>query len=488
MIAGLFKDMSKYLPANIIPALVGIITIPVVTRLFPPGEYGNYVLVWATVSVLGVIVGWLPMAVIRFFPAYERDSRLGEFYGTVLSLATLSIGIVFLIFLGLIYLCKNLISRDLYLLMRIGSLVFVINAFFEILAYLLRIKRRAGWYSTFFAWKSIASLSLGLVLILLLGLGVEGLLWGVVFSTALTFPFLWKVALGKPLAEIRRFSLPLSSSMAKYGFPLAAGNLAAWILSLSDRYILEFFRGTHEVGIYSVSYDISSKTVLLILTLFALASGPIEMNIWERQGEQASQEFLTKLTRSYILICIPAVVGLSALARPIITILTAHEYYEGYRIIHLVTAGAFFLGLQQRYQSGLLFYKKTYYVTFSILASGLLNLCLNLLFIPKYGYFAAAATTFLSYGFLLAIIIVISRRFFVWNFPFQTLARVIIASTVMAVIVYRVGNSLTSSTCANLIMATCIGMMVYFLILLVTKEFSREEIRSLSLYRKKVFT
>ena len=65
------------------------------------------------------------------------------------------------------------------------------------------------------------------------------------------------------------------------------------------------------------------------------ASGPI-MNIWETEEVAKSKEFLTKLTRYYLIICLPIVVGLSVLARQVIDILTAQEYYQGFRIVPLL--------------------------------------------------------------------------------------------------------------------------------------------------------
>jgi len=105
---------------------------------------------------------------------------------------------------------------------------------------------------------------------------------------------------------------------------------------------LEFYRGSHEVGIYSASYAVSEKSVMLLATLFLLASEPISINIWEKEGEKKSQAFVSKLTRYYLIVCFPAMIGLRVLARPVIEILTAQEYYEGYKIIPLVSLGAFF--------------------------------------------------------------------------------------------------------------------------------------------------
>lgn len=203
------------------------------------------------------------------------------------------------------------------------------------------------------------------------------------------------------------------------------------------------------------------------------------MNIWEKEGKKKSQEFVSRLTRYYLIVCLPATVGLSVLAKPLIGILTSQEYYEGYRIIPLVALGAFFLGLQCSFHAGPLFYKKTYLIMFSIIASGLLNLGLNFLLIPQYGYMAAAITTFISYVFLLILMIVVSRYLFIWEFPFKSLAKVVCASTIMGTVVYPIGNSLTSLTLVNLILGICVGIVVYFPMLLLFREFKPSEIQAL---------
>ena len=61
------KDFLYYLPAQIAPALVGFISIPLATRLFSPEQYGGYMLVLSTVIILNALSGWLPIAIIRFF-------------------------------------------------------------------------------------------------------------------------------------------------------------------------------------------------------------------------------------------------------------------------------------------------------------------------------------------------------------------------------------------------------------------------------------
>jgi O-antigen/teichoic acid export membrane protein len=370
--------------------------------------------------------------------------------------------------------------------MYVGIGVFVVMAMFEVFQWLLMAKRQATWYSAFAMWKSIGSFGIALLLIFFLKRGIESLLWGIILSTGIILPLLCKKAVGSASVIRSKINPPFVKKMAKYSFPLIAGNLAAWILSLSDRYILEFFRGSQEVGIYSASYNVSEKSVMLIVTLFMLASGPIAMHIWEKEGNAKSKEFLNEVTRYYLLTCVPVVVGLSVLAKPLIGILTGQEYFVGYKIIPFVASGVLFLGLQQQFQTGFLYHKKTGFITLAIVVSGLLNLVLNFLFIPNHGYMGAAVTTSISYTFLLFFVIVGSRRIFVWEFPFKSLINSICASGIMGVAVYYMSNNLVFSGLINLISSICIGVATYFLALLLLRELSREEIQMLYLLKQKV--
>lgn len=479
MIAGFLKDVAKYLPAHIVPAITGFISIPIITRIFVPEDYGNYSLAMATVMVLSTLLGWLPVSIIRFYPVYERDNKSDLFNGNVLRLSLISISVVALVSLALLFFVRAYLSPKLSLLLFIGIGVFVVLAVFNVFQHFLRSMRRVGWYSFFASWRTVAGLGLGLGLIFLFKLGIEGLLWGIILCIVIILPLLWKKAGGNASIIGTRIDVPLLKTMARYSLPLAIGNLAAWILSLSDRYILEVFRGAQEVGIYSASYDIADRSIRVIVSLFLMASGPISIHIWEKEAEARSKEFMSNVTRYYLIACVPAAIGLSALSRPIIRVMTGTVYYEGYRIVPFVVLGILLLGLQERFQSGFLFHKKTVLIAYGMLLSGVLNLLLNLLFVPRYGYYAAAITTLVSYGFLLFLMIVLSRRFFVWPFPLESLANVTLASAVMAVLVYPLGNWLTSSDLLNVFLGVCVGLLAYVITLFLLGEFKAVEVQGL---------
>jgi len=485
MIKNLFKDTIEYIPSQVIPILVGIVSLPIFTRLFPPADYGNYSIVMATVSIFSTLTGWVSMSIIRFYPAYEKENRIEELKSESMKLTFLSILIISIIFLFLLFAFHKHIPQHLYNLLFIGITVFILMALFTTLLTILRIKRKIKLYSAFFSWKSIAALLFGLIFVVLLKFSVDGLLWGIAVSICLALPILWKTALER--FQIRRLKISnnVFKEMAKYSFPLVIGNLAAWVLSLSDRYILQIFRGSQEVGIYSVGYRISEYSILFLASLFALSFNPLAITIWEKQGEQKSQEFLTKGTRYFLMLCVPAVVGVSVLRNPILKILSTPDYYQGSKIIPFVALGGLFFGLNQRFAAGLSFYKKTEFFMYSLIISGLVNLMLNILLIPKFGYMAAAVTTLVSYMVLTLLTFLFSRKYFTWEFPFTSLLKIICASGLMGIAVYYIGGILTSPTLWGLVLIIGSGVFVYLAILFLLKEFKAIEIQELLRLKRK---
>ena len=488
MIKELFKDIAKYLPAQIVPALVGIFALPIITRLFPPNQYGNYVLVTTTISIFSIIsVIWLGSSMARFLPLYEQTGRLGEFYSPTLKWTLLSIIVFGILFWALLSLLHPRISSSLYRMMQIGLLLFVVTSLSMVLTQLLRAKRQVGRYSFFKVWHSAVGIGLGIVLVTLYQFDIEGLLWGHIIGLVVVLPLLWKVSIGKSSIREGKFCSPMTREIARYGIPSVGVSLLSWALSLSDRYLLNIFRSAEEVGIYSVSYTVSEHTIFLVASLFLLASAPIAFNIWERQGVKASQDFTQKLTRYFILISVPAAVGLSVLAYPIADILFAPEYLPGYRIIPLVAIGALLVGFSHRFSTCLGYYKRSDLNMICFLGAAVLNVLLNFIFIPTYGYMGAAATTFASYAFLLFGEIIISRRFFIWDFPFKSLGKAAFASAVMAAVVYPVGNKFTSFVIVDLILGITVGVVVYTLMLFVLREVNRQEIQAMKAIKARLF-
>lgn len=476
----LFKDIIKYFPSKFIPAIIGLITIPVITHWLSPGEYGRYTLTLTAISFASALsVSWISSSTIRYFPIYEANKEINKLYLIILRLLVASIIIVSFLFFGIYSLYKKDINDSLNLPLFIGMGAFIVLSFYEVLFGVLKAARKAGWYSFFSIWHKVASFLFGIGLVVVFNMGADGLIFGIALSGLLALPFLWKISIGKLLKNKTSIKFHEVREIIKYGIPAMIINIFTVVLSLSDRYVLNLFSNSYDVGVYSANYDIAERSIFAVNSLFLLAGTPIGFNIWENQGMAASKKYSEQITRYYFLFGFPIVIILSILAGSVVSILIAHEYYEGYKIIPLVVMGAFLAGVAQRFTIGLVFYKKTNYLMYCYLGSGLLNLFLNFLLVPQFGYFAAAVNTFISYAFLLFLTIIISRHFFVWKYPIKSSLRAMISASVAGVVVDILNNIFIFSNFSNIFLNLIILIPLFFLIyalsLFLLKEVQKNE-------------
>ena len=477
MFKELLKDLTKYSPSLIVPIIVEIIALPIITRLFPPGEYGNYILVKSSVIILTIITtAWFSSSFARYFPQYEANRQRDLFVVTIIKLLIVSVGSIFLLSSVVLLFIPLSMSSTVYSLAWVGLIFFLVNSCFDVFIKILRAERRALRYTLFQVWNSVMGLVIGLVLVIFFNLGIKGLLWGAIIGSAISLPLLWKIAVGSPSFKGIRIFSSVTGEIAKFGTPATGIYLLTWILNFSDRYIIGLFRGSLEVGIYSVSYAISAKGMSFIVSLFLLAGHPIVYRIFENKGLDETKKFMPKLARFYLIIGVPAVIGLSTLAQSINAVLVAPEYHSGYVVIPWVVAGVFFMGISNIFSLNLGIYKKMNLLLACYLAGGILNLGLNLVFVPIFGYIAAAITTFISYIATALLTCLFAMRYFAWHFPIKSSIRIISSSLIMGILVH-----LLNSRPSLWLLILCIftGILTYTIFLLLFKEINNKEIKAL---------
>jgi O-antigen/teichoic acid export membrane protein len=479
LLKGFLKDLGSYLPARLLPALTAIITTPILTRLFLPAEFGYWVLVSGVTGFLIALAGsGFGSAAIRFFPIYKARSELGVFFASLSVSVVTVISFVSAISFASLYLLRDHIPSTMYTLLLISILIFVIEAVYALFTTVMRAQERSGSYTTFHLLLYYGSLGIGLVLVVIFNLGVKGMLWGTFLALVLTLPFLLHSATKG--IEIRPHHIRISDAnqLFRYAWPLALGNVAHWAQRLLDRYIISFFRSPNEVGLYSVAYNISGKSIDMMVALFLLSVSPLLVNKWESEGQETTERAMTMVTRLYLLLGLPAVVGLTVLALPFVTLLTSEAYHEGYRIVGYVALASFAWGLSQIAIMGISIKKKARRMGINQIIATLTNLALNLVLIPQFGFIAAGINSAISFGVLIILHAYASRVYLSWYFPYRTLRNGVIASMCMGMVVWGVYGSSGSMSKANLgylLLSIVLAAIVYFGSLLMLGEITSEE-------------
>jgi O-antigen/teichoic acid export membrane protein len=464
------KDLLRYLPAQGIPALISIITIPILTRLFAPDAYGDYRLVLATVGVFGSAAAWLPSSIYRFFPELELAKETGRFFATLRRLTWVTVVVFSSLWLVGLVALRPSINETLFKLFAIGMFLMIVNTSWAVASGLSRALRQVGWYSFAVSANKALTLGLGLALVIRFGLGVDGLLYGSIVGSLVLIPFLTAAALRAAPKQAGRYDGRLAREMLRYGYPIALMMMASWLLQLSDRYVIAALRDTREVGLYSAAYALAEQGMQLILVIFQLPFAVLGSRVWESKGEDAAAEFVSNSCRSYLLLAVPAWLGLSVLAQPLMNVMTENAYREAAVIMPMVGAALLLGGIQWWYTSGSTFTKRTTQQLVSILVGLGVNLGLNIALVGRFGYRIAAFTTLVGYFAAMMAMAFQTRRYFRWRFPVAGTVRALGASVAMALVLLPIIDAFPRSSAMQLGVGIPLGVLVYGLMLVALRE------------------
>jgi O-antigen/teichoic acid export membrane protein len=465
-----------YLIGVVVIGLASFFVLPIYARIFTPAEYGLLSLAILLVSVGSIVIGnWLATCTTRFLPYYQRIGKTDTFYSTILLSMALSLAGFIILGIPAYFLFRGSLASEFQRLIPLVAVIIPLTMLFQISLTILRVKQEAKRYVTFELVFTYVALIIGVPLAVYLGLGVSGILWGQVIILFILGTIMFRrLFLTGSNVRLGATSLPGVKEFAFYGFPAAASTIGTWILIGADRYIIEVFRGTAEVGLYSMGYAIGD-IIFLLVNAFILAAVPTLMLTYESDNREITSLLLSRLTRIFIMVGLPLAVGISVFASPIIRLLTTAPYYSASTVVPFIALGNFTYGLCLLSYIGLQTAKKTPIMARNWLAAAALNILLNIIFVPKFGFIAAAVTTLVSYAVLLILNIKSASKYLKWTVMPRPAFNSALASIIMGGAIFLVIR-ISSSAIVDCILAVITGTAVYLGMLVLLKELSKEEI------------
>lgn len=469
------KDVFIYTLVNIVPIIMGFISIPIYTRIFNPEQYGQLAIVQMTVNYTAVsMLTWVNSSFIRFYEAYKKKKKEKEMVNNYLFLLFGSSSLAILVYAIFLLLASYFgwFEETLFELFTVGSLLLFFTGTINFIFTYFRAKRESVNFAVVTVANSILTLAFGLVFALLLSFGVKGIVFGSAIVSALISIIIISLIIKKYGLNKNFFQSKIAKEALFYGAPIIFSNLAAWILRFSDRYIIEFTRGTTEVGLYAVSYSISEKSIVLFVNAIAFAVTPILIYSWEHKGVKVTESLLRKFSRYQIMLLLPATVGLFILAPTIINFFVGEAFRGGVLATQIVAIGIFFYGLYGLTNIGLYLEKKTLKIALTMFFIGLINIGINIILIPQYGFLVAAFSTAFSYFLLWFVSYFQTRKVLRWGISYLNLFKILIATFVMALFLLYVRSYFDTVT--GLLIVVLISMVIFFGALWILGEIKEE--------------
>jgi len=387
------KHGSKYTTANFFIKAISFIAIPIYTRLLTPSEYGILAVFNSAVGIFFIIYG-LQMygSVGRYY--LEKTDDFSDFLGTNLIALVLIIiveGAIFWIFKEPI---MKFFVLPIFLFPFIIALS-IVSFGFAIYGNLLVVKRNSGEYTLISVFKA---LSFFLLSVFLMYHMKSDRYLGNIYAKLLVTIIVFGYSFCKLLPMVKfNFKMEHLKYSINYNLPAIPGALSGFILAFFDRIIINQLTNSANTGLYSLAYNISMVLNVIYGGLFAAWFPTFIENMRDKKYNK-----IRMLTSRFTDIVFFFALLIAIFSNEIICLMAPPKYYAALHLIPIITIGYVFLFVSNVYGYFTSYRKeKIIVVSMNLLIVAAVNIGLNYLFIPKYGYSIAAVTTAFSYLLLM---------------------------------------------------------------------------------------
>ncbi len=208
---------------------------------------------------------------------------------------------------------------------------------------------------------------------------------------------------GRPVLRLRRSYL---REVSRFGLQSHVGNLLSYLNYRGDLLLVNWLLGPAAAGFYSVSVLIAEQ-----LWIFTNAVQPaLFLRVAAENDPGRRKEFTPRLTRAMLLIGLPPAAALALLAGWIVKLLFSDLYLPAVLPLRLLIPGALAMGISRLIANDIAGRGRPLLNSYLAGAMLVLNLGLDLLWIPRYGIGGAALASSLCYGAALLVRMVIYCR------------------------------------------------------------------------------
>lgn len=393
-----------YVVATFMTKGVVFLTTPIFTRLLTKEEYGT---VSTYNSWLGIftVLATLDLYSCLQIAKVDFKAEKEKFLSAILCLSSLAVLAVY----GVVRLA-GAFHAD-FVGMPVSMLTFMfLEILFRNVFNLLQTHHRSYLKYKEFVFFSIITTVISPILAIILVQNMEDhRVWGNIIGNALpimllSFFLAWYILQkGRCLYRKEYWIYGLKISL-----PLIPHHLAGNILNHFDRIIINKIAGSGQTALYSV---VSSYALIVqvIWTSFNNAWVPWFYDKMKENDAQSLKEIKT-FVKPYLGAFSLVAIGVIAIAPEAIKIFGSKEYWGSEYSVAPIVMGVYCQFVYSLFANIEFYYKKTTKLAKGTMIAAVINIVLNIYFIPIGGYTAAAYTTFASYFILLVMHYFMARK------------------------------------------------------------------------------
>ena len=431
----IFTDMLKYAPSKLCGMFGNVITVPIYTNLFSTEQYGLYSVSIAMLSFLCIIFSdWVGLSALRFFRLHQLEKDLPKYLTMIITILTINIFLMF----GLSFIFRNWMYSHFHVPLKyfMAVLVLIIPvAIRALLQQILRAQLKSVSYSFTTILNQFITIGLAVFFAKFFNLGAASILLGMgVAISLIDILLLYQCDIIK-IFKFQKVEWKFIVPIVKYGLPVMATSLSAWIITQSNKIIMGGISGFTKAAFVGVGYSLTLPILMPLFAMLTVAVIPRVINMYEAKIDV--RPIITKFMGYYILLALPLIAIMSVYSSDYTILLkTNPKFYEASLLVPYFSFGVFFLGLTDYTTLQYHLANKTHIEFIIKLISGIIGVALNIILIPKMGLIGVGIATFIAnfLYFLLSALVVLPD--FCLKIPKHTLSRILIAFIPTAILSY----------------------------------------------------
>lgn len=406
-VQGIIKDIIKYAPSKFIGFVGNALIVPVYTNILQPEQYGLYSLSIALLSFLCILFSdWIGLSGLRFFRQYQLTEDIPKYMTTLVSMLTFNIILMFVVayffqdnFYNFFHIPVKYFFAILFLIIPV--------AIRALLFQLIRAQLKSMSFTLSTIVNQFLTIGLSVFFVKFFNMGAMGMLLGMGVSISLIDLLLIYQSNIIKWFKFQKIEWKFLLPIFKYGIPIAATSLSAWIINQSNKFIMNGISGFSDAGLVGVGYGLTLPMLMTIFATITVAAIPRIINMYEEKIDV--RPIISRFTGYYLLISLPIVIVMTLYSNQYVSIFANEKFYMAYKLIPYFSFGTFFLALTDYTTLQYHLANKTYIDFIIKLVSGIVGVILNIILIPKMGLLGVGLATLIAncLYFLLSVIIVL---------------------------------------------------------------------------------
>lgn len=466
------KNSVFYILASVLQGAMSFLLLPLYTRFLMPEDYAVLSIIASFIGALSTVItlqvhSGIPRFVIKFI---KDEERAKIYFGSITLILALLISFsCFLIHIFSREIFNLIFSRSSNLALKpfiyIALWTALPNLLISSCGLLLQTLEQGKKFFIVSVAQVSANVVFGVIGVVIMKLGILGYLSAQFLASLVGLLCMAWFLRGWLRVSFRKFPFSDVIESLRYSIPIIPHMFAIYVYMYSDRLILQRYVSLSAIGIYSMG-DTFAGILLILVNATTTAYSPRFLKL-AQENKLVCRNDTEAFIKLWWFVVMGIYLGYLLFSKYVVRFMTQPNFFPAVPLIQVLAVAYIFRGLYCFAINAIFFTGETKYVPLITVSAAIINVVVNLYFIPRFGTWAAAWSTVISYAMTFILALYFTRKDSLVSFPWQAMAKMALA----VVFVFVIAKACVAILGLSFLWSFLFHLTVFLLFMLTTLRF-----------------